>query len=628
MEIFTKKNSRGDGEFEMTFAKRIDKDGAPKDELLISTVIQFLATDELQENYLIAVAGDKVPRLEVINKKTLKSKNDFAGMLRPYSFFGGTLSYEFLLNFWKVNSKKNTLVYLKDILGRYTDETVELWILDQEVIIQRIKDEKLSIEVSGGDVTVEQNAFDLLSIKHNHSVNFKIGDKWYWIDNADVAIDLRPMNRGGGSTERLEVKEYLKMWGDQYGNKVMNYCVLGWFISLMFREEMVEARGASFFPYFSLTGLTQAGKTALVGNLMKFWGMDAKALDWTQTSPFVEVKHLSQLSSVPIWRDEYREGVGYSKMKEPILRSLYNMAPLPKGTKDQGLLNYESRTSLLLSGEDAIQDPATRRRAIYFGLADEWKVGYDEWEKVIWDSSEYFCHLFFIVLKIGFDKKKFREVYKYALAELKSINDKGEEGVCYAALGAVFGVEFGKAMVDNANKYWNREKIMRPSLVKRDDLFEQFWDCAEVFFDQINAYEVKEIYGEMIKPKILDFITYKEKTNSFVVNAKYLLREVYGRGRFTDYTTINAAACESMLVNKLRSRINRQDIDGKKMRVFELYKLNSSVTPNLKSILENVQKTYDIWSKWRISKFKAIEDGDYESEDEKPIPLPEFTLEL
>jgi hypothetical protein len=41
MEIFTKKNNRGDGEFEMTFAKRIDKDGAPKDELLILSLIHI-----------------------------------------------------------------------------------------------------------------------------------------------------------------------------------------------------------------------------------------------------------------------------------------------------------------------------------------------------------------------------------------------------------------------------------------------------------------------------------------------------------------------------------------------------------------------------------------------------------
>lgn len=551
MEIFQKRWDRGDGEFEMTFAKRKNSKGEEVDDLLISTVISFLAVDEKEENYLIAIAGDHLPRLEVISKKILKSKQDFTGMIRPYSFFGSALSYEFLLNFWKINGKKKKLIYLKELMGRYKDDVVDLWIIDQEIIIRSLTDTSLKVEINGGEVI--NNAFGLLSIQYSHTVNFKIGDNWYWIDNGNISQDMRPMSIGTGSEERLEVKEYLKMWGEQYGNKTMNYAVLGWFISLMYRQECIEGRGTSFFPYFSLTGLTQAGKTALVANLMRFWGVEAKALDWTQTSSFVEVKHLSQLANVPIWRDEYREMVGYSKMKEPILRSLYNMAPLPKGTKDQQLLNYESRTSLLLSGEDAIQDPATRRRAIYFGLADEWKIEFNDWEKTVRNSNEYFPHLFFIILKIGFDVKKFKEVYKYALDNLKSVNDKGEEGVCYASLGAVFGVEVGKSMVDNANRYWAREKQVRPSLVKREDLFEQFFDCTEVMFDQLNVYEVKEIYTEMVKPKVLEYLFYKEKTNSFVLNIKYLIRDVYWKGKFTDFTTINAASAESMIFSRLGS---------------------------------------------------------------------------
>lgn len=618
MEIFTKTANRGDGEALMTYARKSRKSGEPYEELLLNTHVTFIASNDLNQ-HLLLIGDAETGQYKIITDKELRGKSEFAAILRPYSFFGSSMDYEFMLNFWRINHKGKKLVYLKDILGRYKDDLADFWILDKDIIVTELKP-SLKLDIRG--TSSYENAFKILSVRHTGAIDFCIGDNWYWIDTRGVSSDLRLMAEVDGAEVKkeslLDVKKYLDLWANQYGNQIQNYAVLGWFIGLMFMDEVAEGRGSKFFPYFSLTGLTQAGKTSLIAHYLKFWGMEAKPTDWTQVSPFVEVKQLSQVANYPVWRDEFRENVGFSKTKETILRSLYNMSSLAKGTASQQLINYVAKTSLFLSGEDSLRDPATRRRAVCFGLSEDWKLKSDEWEVVSLQADEYFFHLFYITLAIGFDMKAFREVYSYAKSFLQTVNDKAEEGVCYAALGAVFGVELGKLLVDKASDYWRTEIRLRPGLVKKEDMWEQFWQAADTFFDRNDYYNNKTFYGETQKAKILELFWFKKSDEMVFVNIRSLVKAVYQQGGFEKETTINVQACESMILARFRTSLVKGSIGG--LRRWGITFPVDSVPPDttLDSILYNAKRAFTEFDEYSRGKLRDINEFDEPLKLNKP----------
>lgn len=559
MKIYTKRGGRGDGEHMMTYASKV-KNGTTTEEVLVNTVINFLAVDEKQEKFLLGIGEAEKMELKIFTLKDLGNKGDFSKLIRPWSFFGTAADYEYLLNFWRVQNIKKKLIYLNDFVGRHKDELVDFWVLDKEVVII---DAKEPIE-SFSEVT---EVINLKKINYEGTTNFVVGGNWYWVESAGVVKELRPMvikNVEIGKENVLNVKEYLNLWGRQYKNTTLNYCILGWFIGLMYMDEVTEMRGDSFYPLFALNGLTQTGKTSLIANYLKFWGLEAKPTDYTQVSNFVEIKQLGNVHSMPVWRDEYREGVGNTKAKETIIRSLYNRASLSKGTANQQMINYSVKSSLLLSGEDGIQDPATRRRVVFFSLMEEHKVDVKEWEIVMIESDRYFWHIFFVVLKAGFNKGWFTEVYEYAMDKLQTVNDKKEEGLCYASLGAVFGTAFGKAVVDDAVKYWQMMSKFDGG-IQRADILEQFWEIADTYFDRNGFYDSREMLGVYQKAKILDIFWYNKNGKVFV-KPNMLINYVWKDAGFGTKSTLSPKSIENVLIVKYKGESTRRSMGGKQQR--------------------------------------------------------------
>ena len=472
----------------------------------------FEVTGEGQER---VEAKLKQARVVLLSREDLNGRQQLLKQLRPATMpFQNNFCFEALIKFWWENylSRAKEVVLLEEYIGRYKNDQLNAWLLHNKVVIQPQKG--VTVEVLKGTKVTLKEAFlkNAIEVRHEGTAVFLAGEKWFYIKAAMGAQDITPLSspvakRLWDKQELEGLQELIDCWMGQYGNKALNLCVLGWFFANMYMDEVSEGAKSSFFPYFAISGLTQTGKTSLIANYFKFWGMEAKPTDYTQVSMFVEVKQLGSLHGVPLWRDEFREGVGQAKVKGTLLRSLYNQSPLSKGTANQGLKYYEAKSSIFLSGEDWIQDPATLRRAIAFSLYSQYKLTGEEFDEATYNAEHRFWQLFVYGLKFGWNGEVFRELFLKGKEELSkaSLNSAKEEAVCYAALGAVLGRGVGEHALKLAVAYW--QVIGAASLaMPSESKLESFWRTVKDIAVRKGMFVNNSFPSFTARAKILDYV--------------------------------------------------------------------------------------------------------------------------
>lgn len=142
--------------------------------------------------------------------------------------------------------------------------------------------------------------------------------------------------------------------------------VLGWFYAAPFRPIIDELSEDGEFNHLNITGDTGSGKTASLSYLWRCFGMSGEPFS-VDSSAFAQLATFSSTSSIPLWFDEYKpsdiQGYKLDRFHDK-LRKANRGAFAERGNADKTTESYKIQAPCVVSGEQAIQGPAERRRSI------------------------------------------------------------------------------------------------------------------------------------------------------------------------------------------------------------------------------------------------------------------------
>ena len=142
--------------------------------------------------------------------------------------------------------------------------------------------------------------------------------------------------------------------------------VLGWFYAAPTRPIIESFSESGEFNHLSVTGDTGSGKTATLGYLWRCFGMSGEPFS-VDSSSFAQLATFSATNSIPLWFDEYKPS-DIRDYKVDRFHDLYRKATrgafAERGNADKTTTSYKIQAPVVVSGEQAIQGPAERRRSI------------------------------------------------------------------------------------------------------------------------------------------------------------------------------------------------------------------------------------------------------------------------
>lgn len=146
--------------------------------------------------------------------------------------------------------------------------------------------------------------------------------------------------------------------------------IIGWYFAAAFKPVLgLEGRE---FPILMLAGTRGAGKTATIKTLMlPLVGYDAPRTYNCDTTEFVMLALLSSTTSIPIAFSEFRADIPQVEKFQRRLRLAYDTGVDIRGRADQTTTAYPLAAPISIDGEDEIEDPAFKERAIIVRLHPE-----------------------------------------------------------------------------------------------------------------------------------------------------------------------------------------------------------------------------------------------------------------
>jgi hypothetical protein len=211
----------------------------------------------------------------------------------------------------------------------------------------------------------------------------------------------------------------------------------------------------------------------------------------------------------------------------------------------------------------------------------------------------YFPHLFLLILKHGFIGTEFLVTYEYAKNNLVTYNDKGEEAIAYAALGAVFGAGLGCYAVDQANKYWQSQGENGMISVSRTDIVAQFFEFVERTFTVKKYWDgyVSNYYDK--PPFFLDYVFYCNDgaQDFYYLSVGSLVRFGYEAG-FKVRSTISESAMIGAITAKFRmmNKIVSKNRIWHNVAVIEGEKFNE-LSEEMQVFLTSVKNYTNVWAR-------------------------------
>ena len=490
--------------------------------LLLTAIIEIIGTGKNIEAWLVKIFFENKEETRILPADIFSSRSKWITWLGvESSWFGTANDLELYKHFLISNAAAEKIIILDSFSGRYKNGKINLIVADNGIYVH-----------PNSDPMPYDNGKKLLNID----------TETIYITQGNTLEALRPFHKYRPQND-VDPKDFLELWHNLFGDHVLLNALLGWMLAIFFMPEVIVARGERFFPYFFLQGNTEAGKTALLRVAIKLFGIDYSS-NYCETSPFVEFWHLSRVSLIPLWRDEYREKGKWVLQKEAMARSLYAMDQIEKGVSATEIVPYKPLTTWLLSGEGSPRDPAYLRRCIKFILHKNLKVDLVKFKEAETRASTVFPSMLKQLWINGFSEKNFKEIYG---EKLITSNYENEEKICYATLAAFFGVEFGQQVLKEANEYW---KLASPENSEKDDTVNQFWTEVYQFGLQSNWFSA----SAYAKPKLLNYFEILKdeiyEKNEIRIKHAPLLEIITERLAWKDKSTMGRVAIKNLILEK------------------------------------------------------------------------------
>lgn len=424
-----------------------------------------------------------------------------------------------------------SFLYLAGRVGRYHDDQYDFWVLRDKVLIPEysIVDmrKKLSITSPAGqkgtqqytlcksDISKAQGVFpgnglppSSTSNLHIYSFESKIPfyaselNTWIVIDYQDVDEEMIPIYRSPTSEYQLTT-HFLEDFMSQLRSGYILYPLLGFLCGSIFLDEIISVLEPKRYPFFVLFGSTHSGKTSLIANCIKIFGIHYTGENYTSARLFQEYKEASQFHNLPIWRDEFRN-FKQAEEKENFLRSVYNRSKLKRGDSGRKLHEYACGATLMFSGEDLTQDQAMARRQIKKYLRREERIPEDDYMRVSKIAAEQWPTILPQIIAKGFDLEVFKRIHRSL--QNKFWSSLGDENIAIAALGGVFGAEAAEQAAYEIEKYYDEHSGDILDLTVTN--VEQFFVTLDSIFTANGFYEIG-----LGKAKCLDYFRFKRNTD-------------------------------------------------------------------------------------------------------------------
>lgn len=271
--------------------------------------------------------------------------------------------------------------------------------------------------------------------------------------------------------------------------------VIGSTVSQMLNG-IVRQNNKEFLPVPWFVGESHSGKSKSLKISMLLTGNTGRSISMTGTSKFA-LQYLIQNTYLPMWVDEVKPSVNKRQemILSEILRDITGDGIGAKGTKDQECKKYEMNSSLILSGEDTMNETAVGNRGNIITFSRlfhteetlenvEFLCNTDEGQEFLKRLS---LNLYLYILNhfdieiLESEYKSIKVKYKELLKEIK------EERIKSTITYTIMGIEIFHKTIKSIGCDFKKEEYIK-------ELVEQFKET--IIEDDINKSEYEKILEE------------------------------------------------------------------------------------------------------------------------------------
>jgi hypothetical protein len=165
--------------------------------------------------------------------------------------------------------------------------------------------------------------------------------------------------------------------------------VLAWHVAAAFKVQLLRLLG--HFPILCVAGTKGAGKTNLLQQVSRLFGMVNLVPFSVSGTRFTLIRLLASTTSVPVFFDEYKPAdlePRHLLLIHRLLRQVYGGEIEERGHGDQSVTQYELTAPVVIAGEAEIADDLALRERVVLVRPDKQELeSHPEWQKAFSDLA-------------------------------------------------------------------------------------------------------------------------------------------------------------------------------------------------------------------------------------------------
>ena len=266
--------------------------------------------------------------------------------------------------------------------------------------------------------------------------------------------------------------------------------VIWYFVSCLFFHKLKI--DLTPFPLLFVAWKKSSWKTTAVQMFLQcFWFNHLLPESFEKSTPFVDQSDISELSAIPLWRDEYKNN-NLCMRKDWFLKTVFDRSWISKWRIDLTKVHLPINAPLILSGEELPNDNAVFSRICSINV----KAERADWnyEEIKARADYYWTFLTYFLANI----EKCQKVYEinFVLIKKELIKEKVEKRLLNIYLPIITWIATYCILV-----FWNNYNIKEDiidyylKIIQSKQKEEQETDVINNFFDSLhNSYQKYELY--------------------------------------------------------------------------------------------------------------------------------------